>query len=152
KDSFSTDEETTVGFQSLRGLGSKTGEDEESLAIVDSAAFSLPGQFSRGSEKGQQSLGIRMLPNVSKENQIASWERHTKGLGSKFLMKMGWKPGSGIGADADRQGIKKPVEIKVRPKGMGLGFDGYSEQEKSRQKSKNKKNEEDEEESEEDEA
>lgn len=73
---------------------------------------------------------------------IASWEKHTKALGSKFLMKMGWKPGESLGSKRDRSfddhsgiddpednsRLKAPIEVKLRPKGMGLGYNDFKEQ------------------------
>jgi tuftelin-interacting protein 11 len=56
---------------------------------------------------------------------VASFEQHTKGIGLKLLQKMNWTPGQGLGRN--KQGIAKPLEAKLRPKGMGMGFGGHQE-------------------------
>lgn len=49
---------------------------------------------------------------------IGSWEKHTKGIGSKLLKKFGFK--GRLGANED--GIATHIEVKARPQGVGLGF------------------------------
>ncbi|KAH7688376.1 G patch domain-containing protein 2 [Dioscorea alata] len=48
-----------------------------------------------------------------------SFEQHTKGFGSKMMMKMGFIPGTGLGKDA--QGITTPLTAVRMPKSRGLG-------------------------------
>lgn len=53
------------------------------------------------------------------ETSGLSFERHTKGFGSKMMAKMGFVPGSGLGRDG--QGIATPLTAVRRPKSRGLG-------------------------------
>ncbi|KAL5223137.1 hypothetical protein ABZP36_027850 [Zizania latifolia] len=50
---------------------------------------------------------------------VGSFERHTKGFGSKMMAKMGFVSGSGLGKDG--QGIATPLTAVRRPESMGLG-------------------------------
>ena len=54
----------------------------------------------------------------NKPIQLASFERHTLGIGSKLLTKWGFK-GSGLGKHG--QGISEPLKVETRPEKLGLG-------------------------------
>jgi tuftelin-interacting protein 11 len=51
---------------------------------------------------------------------IGGWEKHTKGVASKLMEKMGYVPGKGLGKNL--HGISTPVEAKKR---AGKGTVGY---------------------------
>ncbi|XP_068695320.1 zinc finger CCCH-type with G patch domain-containing protein-like [Montipora foliosa] len=50
--------------------------------------------------------------------RLGEWEEHTKGIGSKLMVKMGYIFGKGLGKDGS--GIVEPVEAVVLPQGKSL--------------------------------
>nr|XP_002128291.3 zinc finger CCCH-type with G patch domain-containing protein-like isoform X1 [Ciona intestinalis] len=49
---------------------------------------------------------------------FGAWEQHTRGFGSKILMKLGYKMGEGLGTGG--QGRVDPVQVEVLPVGKSL--------------------------------
>lgn len=54
--------------------------------------------------------------------ELAKFENHGKGIGSKVLKLMGWVPGEGLGNR--NEGISEPLNVSMRPKRAGLGAVG----------------------------
>lgn len=55
--------------------------------------------------------------SVSVSNKgLGNWEQHTRGIGAKLLLQMGYEPGKGLGKEL--QGIAQPVQAHLR-KGRG---------------------------------
>ncbi|KAJ3115810.1 hypothetical protein HDU96_011088 [Phlyctochytrium bullatum] len=59
------------------------------------------------------------------DRDFAKFERYSKGVGLKYLQKMGFVPGQGLGKEG--RGIAQPIDVKVRPSKMGLGHKGFDE-------------------------
>ena len=60
--------------------------------------------------------------NVGASKEIGSfgfWEKHTRGIGSRLMEKMGYVHGSGLGKEGE--GRINPVEAMVFPSGRSLG-------------------------------
>ncbi|KAF9594479.1 hypothetical protein IFM89_031597 [Coptis chinensis] len=107
-----------LGLNCGLGLGSNSSKDED-------ASF-LPIDFGRKIKEGAvrpEKSKVGKRENVD-AGDVGVFEKHTKGIGSKILYKMGYK-GGGLGKN--QQGIVAPIEVKLRPKNMGMGFKDYKE-------------------------
>lgn len=79
-------------------------------------------------------FGTKFQPKKHTPN-IGTWEKHTKGIGSKLMAKMGYKGSGGLGGKRRQKlagegavtGIARPIEVKVRPANLGLGFGNFTE-------------------------
>lgn len=56
--------------------------------------------------------------------ELGGWEKHTKGIGSKLMAKMGYITGTGLGKNSE--GRIEPVEAFPVPEGH-VGLDGVLE-------------------------
>ena len=110
------------------GLGAtvQTEEpDEEDKPVADTGTARMVHQSAqeKRSKAAKEKEGTRQRQKVLKADpELAKFENHSKGIGSKLLKLMGWKPGEGLGRG--KEGIAKPLEASMRPKGAGLGAAG----------------------------
>lgn len=86
-------------------------QEDDSSAKSESSRWSRPARSFAGFDGHRQT------------NEIGKWQKHTTGIGSKLLSKMGWDPGKGLGKNL--QGIAVPIEAAgIRVAGMGIGAAG----------------------------
>uniref|UniRef100_T1IT48 G-patch domain-containing protein n=1 Tax=Strigamia maritima TaxID=126957 RepID=T1IT48_STRMM len=82
---------------------------DSSSSEEEVVSIKYPSRFG----KGKHYRGFNPAPGP---DEFGGWEEHTKGIGQKLLLQMGYQPGKGLGRDL--QGRTDPVEAKQR-KGRG---------------------------------
>ncbi|KAL4858605.1 Septin and tuftelin-interacting protein 1 [Chlorella vulgaris] len=104
-------------------------EEEEEEEVLLPTAFGRRIQQAAEQRRKQGEQAVRVERAKTKAamgpKDVGQFEAHTRGIGAKLLSKMGWQEGEGLGRD--KRGIAKPLEAKLRPKGMGMGFGDYTE-------------------------
>ena len=98
-----------------------TSEDEDSMRPnvgLGYAARSKKRQMKEDGATRGQMAGFRTsgYQNVSLGKGFGDWEKHTKGIGAKLLLKMGYQAGKGLGKNLE--GRSTIVEAHLR-KGRG---------------------------------
>lgn len=88
----------------IHDLASSKREETSSSMEIDPPASTAP----KASKKKNP---------IAESKPLGSWERHTKGIGSKLLQKMGWK-GKGLGKNEN--GIIQPLQAVARAGDSGL--------------------------------
>jgi len=88
------------------------------------AMNALPTAFGGKKQTDDEMLGLdgpSKKAKLSKDDEaVGNFEKHTKGIGMKLLMKMGFKKGEGLGKTGG--GVTQALTTKLRPKGVGVGI------------------------------
>lgn len=109
------------------GVKGDAKEHEEDME-VDSpprTSFRPAASSSKPTRFANEFAGVSTQMNKG----IGTWENHTKGIGAKLLLKMGYEPGKGLGKD--KQGITAPIEAKKREGSGAIGFYGPEHKQKA---------------------
>lgn len=82
---------------------------------------------SSGSEEEDDAVAIRQAEIISRSllnpvpsQRLGEWEKHTKGMGSRIMQKMGYVVGAGLGCRGE--GIVVPIGAQVLPQGRSLDY------------------------------
>ncbi|XP_034100066.2 septin-interacting protein 1 [Drosophila albomicans] len=105
--------EESEGEEVRPSFGRQLSDDNSNNSSTDEDEKSR--QAARNSSKNSIA-GMRHNSHLPSSRNVGAWEQHTRGIGAKLLLQMGYEPGKGLGKDL--QGISQPVQAHVR-KGRG---------------------------------
>lgn len=95
---------------------SSESESEERPTMSGASGMSgVSGMSGIGGMAGFRTSFNTASATVSSKG-LGNWEQHTRGIGAKLLLQMGYEPGKGLGKEL--QGIAQPVQAHLR-KGRG---------------------------------
>ncbi|KAK2713647.1 tuftelin-interacting protein 11-like isoform X1 [Artemia franciscana] len=92
----------------------QAGKKKEDLGEDEEAEMEEEEETIIHTLKGRKRTAARQTGKS--KGEMGNWEAHTKGIGAKLLLQMGYQPGKGLGREL--QGISKPIEAVLR-KGRG---------------------------------
>eukprot|EP00752_Nemacystus_decipiens_P009688 g8655.t2 len=110
-----------AGFGAVFGAGQRKGGGAAPAGAP--AAEVAAARAGSGEKKGKQPATKKTPLPVKLDAGFGNWEKNTKGIGKKLLMKMGFKGRLGKNED----GATRQLEVKLRPRRCGFGFGDFQE-------------------------
>lgn len=111
-----------MGYMEGGGLGKNGQGMAEPIEVMRRPkSLGLGVEFSSSPAEAATEPGLGGR-NKSSSSRIGSFEKHTKGFGSRMMAKMGFIEGKGLGRES--QGITDPLGAVRLPKSRGLGAKG----------------------------
>ncbi|CAB3238501.1 unnamed protein product [Arctia plantaginis] len=110
--------ECTVQIEDIYPLDNTEDVDSDTNDSLSDTEYPSAKTKCEETAHDNQSLLIEKSLQNPNNTPIGEWERHTRGIGSRLMLAMGYVPGTGLGAASD--GRVKPVEARVLPVGKSL--------------------------------
>ncbi|KAK6195206.1 hypothetical protein SNE40_000680 [Patella caerulea] len=107
-------DKTSIGLERILPIdnGDDISDDESELDD------DLNKPLDRSDSEDDDALPVFLWKPPKTTAKLGEWEEHTKGIGSKLMIKMGYIIGQGLGKNGD--GKAEPVPIQLIPKGKSL--------------------------------
>nr|CAD7447727.1 unnamed protein product [Timema bartmani] len=115
---------TKVSFRANKNRWITETVDSASYRTDSESAVSLDSSDSSEGEGDEEEISVdplvvhQTLLRTPLSTALGSWEKHTKGIGSLLMARMGYVTGSGLGRYSD--GRVEPVDAVVLPAGKSL--------------------------------
>jgi tuftelin-interacting protein 11 len=108
-----------LGFQSTEPSQSST----TTTIFTTSSSMHEGNPLSSFGKRNQNSQNQKSKSKGSASGGMATWEKYTKGFGTKMLEKMGFSGRLG----KDEKGVSSFIQVLQRPRQMGIGFGDFAE-------------------------
>ncbi|XP_047039923.1 zinc finger CCCH-type with G patch domain-containing protein isoform X2 [Helicoverpa zea] len=111
-------DEYKVKIEEIVPLNNENDEDSDSEDSLSDTEYPQSKAVCENNITDNTKLLVEKSLLNENNTPMGEWERHTRGMGSKMMLAMGYIPGTGLGAASD--GRVQPVEARVLPVGKSL--------------------------------